>query len=303
MYRVFDTLSRMSAPLTVALILAVAIPVELFRAYRADGGLAERWADERGLELTAASRPLVARYLRRARVLRTWGGVAGAILPSLIEFLWNGRVQVLGFGTDGNSAPLGFGTIFVGYLAGALYAEVSLARPAPGARRAAGLSPRELVAYLPRWVIRAQRAAAAAAALGLAAAGVVPYAGDMSHPGSLSLALGAAVILALGAGLEAIERWLIRRPQPFTSPELVAADDAIRAQSVHAVAGVGLALLLLACSGVALGLQASAVDVLHWAMIGPAALCLLLSLYACQGIAQEPWRVRRRSGAAGPVSA
>ena len=43
---------------------------------------------------------------------------------------------------------------------------------------------------------------------------------------------------------------MVRRPQPFTSPSLVAADDAIRAQSVHAIAGAGLALLLVALSGV-----------------------------------------------------
>jgi hypothetical protein len=292
----------MSFPYTLALILAVAILVQLFRAYRRDDRLVDRWARERGLELTPESRPLVARYLRRARILRTWGGVAGAVLPSVIEYLWNGRVEVLGFGTDGTSAPLGFGTIFVGYLVGALYAELSLPRPAPAARRTASLSRRELEAYLPRWVILAQRVAAVAAAVGLVAAGMVPYSDGVHNPSSLSFAIGAVVVLALGAGLEAIERWLVRRPQPFTSPELVAADDAIRAQSVHAVAGVGLALLLLMCSGVALGLQASEVDVLHWAMIGPAAICLILSLYACQGIAQEPWRVRRPSGATRAVS-
>ena len=138
----------MSAPLLLAIVLAVAIPVQLLRAYRSDGSLVERWADEHGLALTPENRPLVARYLRNARVLRTWGGIAGALLPSLIEFAWSGRVQVLGFGTDGENAPLGFGTIFLGYLVGALCAELSLARPAAGARRSASLVRRELGHYL-----------------------------------------------------------------------------------------------------------------------------------------------------------
>src|SRR5689334_10449987 len=114
----------MSAPLTLALILAVAIPAALMRAYRRDPAFAERWARARGLDLTPESRPVVERYLHRVRVLRTWGGVGGAVMPSLVEYAATGRVQVLGFGTDGASAPLAFGAIFVGYLLGVLCAEI-----------------------------------------------------------------------------------------------------------------------------------------------------------------------------------
>ena len=170
------------------------------------------------LELTPENRGMVARYLHSTRVLRTWGGVAGALLPSLLEFARTGRVQVLGFGTDGDSAPLGFGTIFVGYLVGALYAEVSLARPPAGARRAASLARRELEDYLPRRVLVAQRALAGAGALGVLAIGLVPYAAAVSNPGLPTLAIVALGVLASGAGLEALERWLVRRPQPFTEP-------------------------------------------------------------------------------------
>lgn len=86
-----------STPLALGLVLAVVIPVQLFRAYRPEESrpeesLAERWADEHGVELTPENRPLIARYLRRSRLLRTWGGVAGAIVPSLVEFAWSGRV-------------------------------------------------------------------------------------------------------------------------------------------------------------------------------------------------------------------
>ena len=54
----------MSAPLVLAIVLAVAIPVQLFRAYRSDESLVERWAGDHGLALTPESRPLVAGYLR-----------------------------------------------------------------------------------------------------------------------------------------------------------------------------------------------------------------------------------------------
>ena len=285
----------MSAPLALALVLAVAIPIQLWRAYRRDEAYVERWAHYHGLGLTPENRPLVERYLRHARVLRTWGGVAGAVVPSLIELAWHGRVEVLGFGADGESAPLAFGTIFAGYLLGALWAEVSLARPVAGARRTASLVRRELADYLPPNLVRAQRGLAAAATLGALAVGVVPYDDSVSTPGALSLALGALLAVGFGAGLEAIERWLVRRPQPYTSPSLVAADDAIRAQSIHAVAGAGLALLLLFCGGVALALQGSDVAWLQVAMVVPAAACLVASLVACREIGDRAWRVRRQA--------
>jgi hypothetical protein len=287
----------------LALIVAVAVVLALWDAYRRDERLAERWAREHHLELTAENRPLVERYVRRARLCRAWGGSAGAVLPSLIDLVVNGRVQVLGFGADGESAPLGFGTIFLGYLVGALWAELSVARPAPAGRRRASLAPRELSGYLPRRAILAQRACAAAAAAGVVAIGVVPHPASFTTPGRVALALAAAVLLIFGAGLEVAERWIVRRPQPFTSAAVVAADDALRAASVQAVAAAGLALLLLACCGAALALQASDVAALRVPMAIAAALCLAGSLLACSGAGLRLGRSRRRAGAPGAASA
>jgi hypothetical protein len=111
------------------------------------------------------------------------------------------------------------------------------------------------------------------------------------------------LVLGFGAGLEACERWLVRRPQPFTRPALVAADDALRAQSIRSVTGGGLALLLLLCSGVSLGLQAADVHVLRTAMVVPAAICLVLSIVACRSMGEGAWRVRRLGRSTGAASA
>jgi hypothetical protein len=291
-------------PLVIAVVLAVVIPVVLARAYAkvTEGQLAD-WARAHGVELTAESRRIVAGYLRKARVLRTWGAVAGLLLPSLIELAVNGRVQLLGFGTDGTSAPFA-GPIgaYVGYLIGALYAEVSLARPRDPARRTASLVRRELLDYLPRRLLHAQRGLTVATALLVLSLGLVPYdPANAAAPDWLGLLIGAAVLAAFGAGLEALERWLVRRPQPYTSPSLVAPDDAIRAQSVHSLAGSGLALLLIACSGICATLAASDVAVLRWTMWLPALVALLLSIRACLEIGQRAWRVRRPI--AGPTGA
>jgi hypothetical protein len=303
MYRSIDTVSGVSAPAVLAAILAVVIPWQLFRAHRFDEGILEHWADDHGVELTPENRPMVRHYLRKARLLRTWGGVAGATLPSLIDLVVNGRVQVLGFGTDGESAPLGFGTIFVGYLAGALVAELSLVRPIGPARRAARLAPRTLADYLPYRFVLAQRALAVVAGLGLLAIAVVPYPDSVSSPGLPSSIAMAAGVLAFAAGVEAVERWFVRRPQPFTNPALVVADDAIRGQSIRAVAASTLSLLLLLCCGLALGLQGSAVETFRATMVVPAVACLLLSLLACRDVSQDTWRVRRSAGRGAAASA
>jgi hypothetical protein len=108
----------------------------------------------------------------------------------------------LGFGTDGESAPLAFGSIFVGYLLGALYAEVTTGRPVPRGRRTASLVRRELL-----------------------------------------------------------------------------------------------------CSGVALGLQASDVRLLHATMLVPAVVCLIGSLVAVQDVADSRWSVRRPARPDAAVSA
>ena len=255
------------------------------------------WAQARGLALTPETRPVVGRYLAAARRLRTLGALCGAVLPSLVDLVLNGRVQVLGFGTDGNHAPFqGPITILLGYLAGALWAEVSLARPPAADRRQASLVRRELHDYLPRRLLHAQRALGATAVVGMLLVGLVPF--DPAHaaePSWDALLAGACIIAAFTAGLELLERWLVRRAQPFTSAALVAADDAIRAQSVHSLAGSGIALLLFMCSGLALALTQADVDALRLTMWFPAAVAFGLGLRTCGDVAGRTRRVRRNA--------
>jgi hypothetical protein len=253
------------------------------------------WAQARGLELTPENRPIVARYLRRARVLRICGALAGVLVPTLVELVWHGELVVLGFHGDGTGAPYaGPMEAYIGYLLGALAAEVSLARPRDPARRSASLVPRVLDDYLPPCLLLAQRALGAAVVLGIVLTGLVPYSSAASDPDWSALAGGAAVFGGFAVGLELVERWIVRRPQPFTSASLVSADDAIRAQSVHTLAGAGLALLLLGLSGVFAVLTVSDVDLLTWTMWLPALAAFVLSVRACLDIGQQPWRVRRR---------
>jgi hypothetical protein len=253
------------------------------------------WSRERGFELNAENRPAVARYLRRARLLPTLGALVGVPLPTLVELVLHGELVILGFHGDGSGAPYAAPfELYIGYLLGALCAEVSMARPRDPARRSASLVPRDLDGYLPHRLLLAQRALGVAVVLGIIVTGLVPYPSLASGPDWSALAAGAAFFGAFAVGLEVLEGWIVHRPQPFTSPSLVAADDAIRAQSVHTLAGAGLALLLLGLSGVFAVLTVSDVDLLTWTMWLPALAAFVLSVRACLDIGQQPWRVRRR---------
>jgi hypothetical protein len=285
----------MRAPMELfaAIVILTLAGSVLTHAHRpVDDAALEDWARVRRLRLTADNRSLVRRHLRSARVLRAWGGVAG-LLPSLVELAWLGRPTVWGFGVDGNYAPGSLGWIFVGYLAGALLAELRLARPVGGPRRAAALVPRELPDYLPRKILWAQRVLGVAAVLGLVVVALVPYGERAPQPDRVATLAAATLAALLTVALERLERRLIGRSQPFTSGSLLAADDAIRAQAVHSVAGAGLALLLLLVSGVALVLTQSDVDALRLTMWLPAALAFGLALRACGDVGHRPWSVRR----------
>lgn len=236
---------------------------------------------------------MITRYLRKARILRTWGVLAGLFLPPLLA---------VALGGIWGRSNLSWG--FVGYLVGAIYAEVSLVRPAPAGARSATLMPRELAQYLPGRLLWAQRGLGALAAATGVAALVLRVGGRTGDEPPDAFLLAAVVVggAVLGVGLERLERWLVQRPQPFVAPPLVAADDAIRAQSVHSVAGGGIAVFLVLCGVAAKALSGSDVRYLRWPMGIFAALSFLVALNVCQHYAYRAWRVRRgppgRAGAA-----
>ena len=286
--------------MNINLSLVVGVLVLAFflrRAYTdVDDAFVDEWAGAHALPLTEANRPMVAWYLHTARVLRTWGAVAGLLLPPLIGAALGSKFL------EDQLFPL----VYLGYLAGALYAELALVRPTGGGRRQATLVPRELEDYLPRRLLVAQRVLAALVAASAVAVLLVSFErqGDAfdGSPRPTAAVVGVfAVVLAFA--LERLERWLVQRPQPFTAPDLIAADDAIRSQSVHSLAGAGLATLLFFLGGTSFTLALSDVQVLRWAMWVPAMGCFVLSLWVCLYYGHRAWRVRRRPGTAAPSPA
>ena len=189
-----------------------------------EGQLVQAEAQARGLGLIALeSRPVRARAcLRRARLLPVCGALAGVLLPTLRPAaLARASSSILGFHSDGSRwrRTRGPFEVYIGYLAGALLAELRLARPAGGPRRAAALVPRELPDDLPGRVLWAQRGLAALAATGPSSPWrSSPTANAPRSPTTARAGAGRRARRAPRGGLEALERRLVRRPQLFAGP-------------------------------------------------------------------------------------
>ena len=262
-------------------LVALAVVVRALR-YDIDRD-ARSWASAYGVRLTDANSEFVRGYLRTGRRLRFVCSVAGFLLPPLV---------VHAVDPNSHSGP-SFGGLIAGYMIGSLWAGLSPARSTPGATRAATLAPRRLEDYLPGrlrwglWVIGGLTSA-------MAVAGTVverPEYPSVTVSGSLMWIAGMAV--AVAAAVEAAQRWILRRPQPFVAPDLVEADDAVRSSSIHALAGSGICCLLLLAIAPALVLADSRVQLLRWTMPWVALASLLGAGIAVRYYVYRAWRVRR----------
>ena len=210
------------------------------------------WARRHGLtDLDREQGRLVERYLRRSRWFRTLGGAVPFLAATLPYALW---ASIRGLPTPAALHALGPRSWLGGYMLGVLVAEYTWPRPHPATVRSAALAPRRLVDYLPAWVIAAQRLTALATVALVAAVAwlpVTPAAAGL-HGALLTGREGALANAAVAVGsvlaVESLLRRVVRRPQPVTTAESLAVDDALRSTSIHAAAGAGLAVVLLTLS-------------------------------------------------------
>lgn len=219
-----------SSWLNIALLVLVALAIAS-RAFRVDDDYIRRWATSAGLELTNESRPVVRRYLVWSRRSRTAGGLAGVLAPGIYTRITNAD-------SDPGSWP--FVLMLVGYLLGALLAEVVVNRP--WRREGTGLAdPLPLQEYLPAYVLRLQRGLAIVIpVLVIAYALLAPYSGSsLIHP-ALVAAFGLYGV-CIAVFVEWMQRMIVAHPTPAGQGRVA---DAMKSSSVHVVAGAGVALLL-----------------------------------------------------------
>jgi hypothetical protein len=243
------------------------------------GAKAERWAASRGLALTAENRGTVVDYLHDAGLLRGLGLLAGIVLPSIWSWALGVRQTVV--------PPWTWACL--GYLVGALYAEISLRRPR-GNR--ASTTPRRLHDYLRPVLRRGQVLLAVALVVTSAGALMAPWRTE-NFGGSVAPVVVAATVGLIGTPIMIlVEGWLVRRPQPVLSPAQLAADDAIRSQSVQSVAASWLALQLGFLSVPLFALGTTGIRGFGALTLAGIA-CVWLGVLVCFNFGHLGWRVRR----------
>lgn len=254
----------------------------------------EAWARRYGFSLTVANRSLVGRYLRGKRTMQ----VAGAAIGFLASPLY--------VGITGRPFPLGDSWVALavgGYLVATVVAEATFLRRSPATHvRRATLSPRTLSDYVPSatiWVIRILPLVAVALSVVYA---VVPKDPQRSLDPSVAFLLIASVVLvAFAIAIEATLRAIVARPQPATSEDVVAADDAVRASSIHGLSGAAVALMLLGAGWelVSVG-EVTSVTILSQLLPWLGVLADVAALGAWIGLGHpRSWRVQRAPSAAG----
>src|SRR5579862_2626525 len=128
----------------------------------------------------------------------------------------------------------------LGYPLGAFVAAVIPTSRRSGPR-SASLTPRRLSDYLPRSVLLAPAVAVVISACAVVVDRLEPRA-PLPYTSDIMVGLGLSAVAAI-ATLVAI-RIVVARPQPIVSPELLAVDDAMRAQTLHTLGAAGIAVAL-----------------------------------------------------------
>ncbi len=168
---------------------------------------ADSWAREMGVDLTARSEALIVSYFSRTRAFRIAGALFGFVSP--IAYAANQQEALPR--PYGNSLVVAL----VGYLVGAVMAELTFTRPR-SRRATATLAPRELHQYLPRGMSHALRAAAVITLALVPLYLVVPTRHPRVEVGQL-LGWGLLPVL-LAVGVEMLQRHIVRRPSHSVTP-------------------------------------------------------------------------------------
>jgi hypothetical protein len=209
---------------TIELLVLLPVALILIWVFRPPSPKAVAfWASAYAVQVTERNERMLRAYLTRSQRWRRLGFGIGWLAASSFERSDDFAVLATPFLLIG-----------VGYSAGIVAAE-AFSHPVR-TTGAAALDTRRLSQYLPAKLVRLPRLLTGlvviAAAIALAVdADRTDVASDREV-----FALAAAAVAALLVA-EIVQRAVVRRRQPLVDPDLLAADDALRAQSTHALAG------------------------------------------------------------------
>jgi hypothetical protein len=260
--------------IAVLALASIVVPVLLFELRTTGATTATGWAHAHGVLLSDASRLVVTRHLRTSRWLRRVCAIGAVVTAAALSAAFGFHLMTWW--------PL---WLLVGYLIGAVWAELTLTALPDEGVPVASLSPRTLREYLSPTLRRAQVALPFAAGLVGAVA--------LVRSDSPLVTGGLAFALATGIGVPVAERLLLRRPQPMGAADLVAVDDAMRSSAIHQLCGTGLCVVSLC---LALELELIARDTngeVAIAATSAAAATVLVAEWAFAAWRHQAWVVRR----------
>lgn len=231
-----------------------------------------------GIVVTPGTHSAMKWYIRTGRCGRLAGAAIGLSAHPVLYAL----------GVDVANPSLFYGII--GYLFGAfvtaLFPRTPRAQP-----RQASLAQRRLTDYFPRVGLIALGAAVAVAGLAVAIYELEPRRAQPDFSGSST---GGLVLVTIVAVVTVVAiRTVVARSQPITSWELVAVDDAMRAQAVHTLGGAGLAIALFGASSCLLEMGGYAAPTWLHVAGGVAGAAAAAGALLAWGLVGAAWRVPR----------
>lgn len=250
----------------MVLTAGFAVLAALIAALAVDGPVSrhrvQQFADRHRIAVTPDNGALIVAYLATTRRWRAGGLAGGLAAHAALDLRHVSLTYVL-----------------AGWFAGALVAEVRVAGLL-GPRRVASLTPRTPQRYLSRLGRRALPASVAASLIltGVAAAN----GGEVIAPVAITVVVGLVVWLTA--------RRILERPQSVAPADVLAADNAIRSRSLHAVTASGVTLVLYCAFGRLLWIIGD----------GPSTLVVAVLL---AGAVAVPWFGRRLATSPWTVSA
>jgi hypothetical protein len=215
---------------TLALLAALAIIAALITSVVVDGPVSrrrvERFADRHALTVTADNGPQIITYLAITRRWRSAGLIGGAMYHLLSEL-------------QHHRAGVSLTSMLAGWFVGALLAEVRVAGITTG-RRAASLTartPKRYVSRISRWALFGS-------VLAFVVLTATAVGGTDPRQLPVPLVVAAVMVAVIVLVVALTSRRVLRRPQPVAAADVLAADDAIRSRSLHAVTGSSVTLIL-----------------------------------------------------------
>lgn len=224
----------MDGVLRLVWLLGLLLAVAAFATGQVSRRRLERFAQRQRLTVTPDNGGPIIGYLTTTRRWRTAGVLAGWVVAEATAPLRRGEIST---GTD-------WIMIAVGWFLGAVIAEVRVEHLRHGRIRAASLRPRPPGRYV-RPLAWALVPAAAVLALTVAAATAAAGTLGWARPDGVWAAIWVVAALMVAVAVRAIQYAVLRRPQPRAAPDLLAADDAIRARSLHVLSCAGAALVFV----------------------------------------------------------